>query len=315
LRTAIVTGAQGFLGQYIAAELLAAGWNVIGLDRTAPSQEQVSRLRLPESHTIDLRSGPLESLLSDKAPSLLVHAAGNPSVADSIADPSVDFESSVLVLFRVLEAIRRCSPACRVVLLSSAAIYGNPEQQPIREDVPPRPISPYAFHKLVCETLIEEFHVLYGMPTCSVRVFSAYGCGLRRRVLWDICQKALRLQPFELSGTGNETRDFIDARDVAQGVRVISERAAFEAEAYNLASGQETRIADLARAVVEALGTRCEFRFSGIQRAGDPLRWCADVARISTLGYRPQIQLEQGVREYVEWAAALEEHNPQEGQT
>ncbi len=313
MRTAMVTGAQGFLGQYIAAELLAAGWNVVGLDRTAPSHEQVSRLRLPESHIIDLRSGPLESLLSEKAPSLLVHAAGNPSVADSMADPSVDFESSVLVLFRVLNAVRRCSPDCRVVFLSSAAIYGNPEQQPIREDVPPRPISPYAFHKLLCETLTEEFHVLYGTLTCSVRIFSAYGCGLRRQVLWDICQKALRSQSFELSGTGDETRDFIDARDVAQAVRIVSERAAFAAEAYNLASGQETRIADLARAVVEALGTRREFRFSGIPRAGDPLRWCADVTRMSTLGYRPQIPLEQGIREYVQWAAALEEHNSRGG--
>jgi len=315
LRTAIVTGAQGFLGQYIAAELLAHGWNVVGLDRTVPSQEQGSLHRLPESHIIDLRSGPLESLLSEKAPSLLVHAAGNPSVADSVADPSVDFESSVLVLFRVLDAVRRCAPACRVVLLSSAAIYGSPAQLPVREETPPHPISPYAFHKLLCEKLIEEFHTLYNIPACSIRIFSAYGPGLRRRVLWDICQKALRLQSFELSGTGDETRDFVHARDVAQAVRVVSERAAFEAEVYNVASGQETRIADLALAVVGALATKSDFAFSGIQRLGDPLRWCADISRISRLGYHPQTPLEQGIREYVEWVSALEERGRQDTQT
>jgi UDP-glucose 4-epimerase len=315
LLTAIITGAQGFLGRYIAAEFVARGWNVIGLDRNPASQEGAPPLRLHEAHTMDLRSEPLDSLLSEKAPALIVHAAGSSSVSDSMADPCGDFENGVGIFFYVLNAVRRCAPTCRVLFLSSASVYGNPDSLPVSEDAPPRPVSAYGFHKSLCETLLQEFHSLYGVRSCAVRVFSAYGPGLRRQVLWDICQKALKLQSFQLSGTGDETRDFVHARDVAQAVRIVSEKAAFRAEAYNVASGEETRIADLARTVVSSLATDSAFTFSGTRRLGDPIRWRADITRISRLGYRAQVPLEEGVREYAAWVHGMKESRQQPEKT
>lgn len=309
--TAIITGAQGFLGRYIAAEFVARGWNVIGLDRNAASQEGAPPLRLHEARTMDLRSGSLDSLLSEKAPALIVHAAGSSSVSDSMADPCGDFENGVGMLFYVLNAVRRCAPTCRVLFLSSASVYGNPDSLPVSEDAPSRPISSYGFHKLLCETLLQEFHSVYGVRSCAIRIFSAYGPGLRRQVLWDICQSALTRRSFELFGTGDETRDFVHARDVARAVRIVSENATFRAEAYNVATGKETRIADLAGTIVSRLATDSVFTFSGSRRLGDPIHWRADITRISRLGYRAQVPLEEGVREYTEWVHEIKESRQQ----
>ncbi|MBI3761283.1 MAG: NAD-dependent epimerase/dehydratase family protein, partial [Chloroflexi bacterium] len=136
----------------------------------------------------------------------------------------------------------------------------------------------------------------------SLRIFSAYGPGLRRQVMWDICRKMLRSDEVELIGTGDETRDFVHARDVGRAVAHLLDRAPFAAEAYNLAAGEETRIRDLADLIARALGRTPRVRFSGATRPGDPLRWQADLSRIKSLGYEPSVRLEDGVAEYARLA-------------
>jgi UDP-glucose 4-epimerase len=226
-------------------------------------------------------------------------------VGNSLADPAADFQGSVVALACVLDAARRIVPACRVLFLSSAAVYGDPAGLPISEQTPHWPLSPYGYHKSLCERLLEEYWSVYGLPGASLRLFSAYGPGLKRQVMWDVCQKVLRSDEVELFGTGEETRDFVHARDIGRAIALLLERAAFQAEAYNLASGEETRIADLARMIARALGRSVRLRFSGESRRGDPLRWRADLTRITGLGYRQGIPLEHGVAEYVAWAAGI----------
>jgi len=188
-----------------------------------------------------------------------------------------------------------------VVFLSSAAVYGNPASIPIDEEGPLRPISPYGFHKLLSEKLAEEFHVVYGLRTCIVRIFSAYGPGLQRQVLWDICQKALSEPVVQLLGTGRETRDFVHASDVARGIRTVLEHASFQSEAYNLATGVETTIQDLASKLLNALDVTSSISFDGTVRQGDPMRWQADISRLSKLGFCPRISLAEGTRDYTRW--------------
>jgi UDP-glucose 4-epimerase len=295
----VVTGAAGFLGRSIVAELAAHGLPVFGLGRRSSSLPPCDQL--VEWHDLDLPAAGLAPLLERVRPDVLIHAAGPASVAASTADPGADFRGSVTVSWELLDCVRRAAPDCRVVLLSSAAVYGDAARLPLSEMTPPAPISPYGFHKLLSEYLAAEFSSVYGLRTSVARIFSAYGPGLRRQVLWDICRKALEHPVVELLGTGDETRDFIHALDVARGIHTIIAGGRFEGEVYNLATGQETTIRDLAERLVAALGRPRKIRFTGVRREGDPERWRADISRLRSLGFTPQVTLEAGLADYARW--------------
>jgi UDP-glucose 4-epimerase len=218
--------------------------------------------------------------------------------------PAADFRDTTALTFEILDGLRQNAPGCRFVLLSSAAVYGNPAALPVSEEDSIQPLSPYGYHKRQCELLCEEFSRIYGLKTASVRIFSAYGPGLRRQVVWDICQKILGTRELKLHGTGSESRDFIHAADVARALSTIVEHADCEGEIYNLASGREVTIAELAGLLLEQLDGAITPAFDGKVRAGDPCNWRADVSRLAALGFTPEIPLEQGVREVAAWASA-----------
>lgn len=299
-RPVLITGVAGFLGRYIARECLRAGWRVLGLDDVAPENAphgiEFIRMRLP-----DLA---LEQLLASAVPHACIHAAGRASVAMSLKDPAADFHDGVVLTFSILDALRRCAPKCRFVLLSSAAVYGNPTTLPVLESHHVAPLSPYGWHKRQCELLLKEFSRGYDVPSLAVRIFSAFGPGLRRQVVWEICERALTTGRLVLHGTGGESRDFIHAADVARALVHLVEHAPAEAEIYNLASGVETTIHELATRLIARLGLSLEPEFDGRQTLGDPLHWRADITRVHALGFAPATALEDGLRDVAAWASA-----------
>jgi nucleoside-diphosphate-sugar epimerase len=230
--------------------------------------------------------------MREAEPKLVVHCAGPASVPASLGNPAADRAGAVDVLAAVIERMGRA----RLVLISSAAVYGQPEQLPIAEDAPLAPVSPYGRHRVEAEGLAGAS----GVPLVIARVFSAYGEGLRRQVLWDIARRALDAGTVELSGTGEETRDFVHARDVAGAVCAMVRSGAFEGEVVNVATGVETSIAELAELMTRELGAGGA-RFSGAVRPGDPTRWRANVTRLRGLGFEPTTRIEDGARAYARW--------------
>jgi UDP-glucose 4-epimerase len=219
-------------------------------------------------------------------------------------DPAADFQGNAVLTFELLEALRTTAPGCRFLLLSSAAVYGDPAQLPVSEDHPLRPLSPYGYHKRQAELLCEEFSRIYALPTASVRIFSAYGPGLRRQVVWDICEKVLTTGRLVLRGTGGESRDFIHAADIARALRLLADSAPCTGEIYNLASGRETTITELATLLLAALGVEARPEFDQLATTGNPLNWRADISKISALGFQPTVTLEQGLRATATWSAS-----------
>ncbi len=302
---ALITGAAGFLGRYIGRELRRQAWHVIGVDREQARRE--AQEVFEEFEVIQLPSDGLASLLRKSQPFLLVHAAGPASVPLSVSDPLADFTQSVPVFYDLLDAVRSAAPDCRVLLLSSAAVYGQPDELPVTEQAPRRPISPYGYHKLMCELAAEEFARVYGVKTACARVWSAYGPGLRRQVLWDMLLKLKNTGELRLDGTGEETRDFIHAADVARAIAVIGSEGTFKGEAYNVGTGRETSVRALANLLLSASARpNAELIFSGSLRSGDPQRWRSDISLLKGMGFEPQVKIEAGVREYVQWASERE---------
>jgi UDP-glucose 4-epimerase len=294
----LITGAAGFIGSQIVRLAVERGYEVHGLDLVgAPALALVG----VHDHRMPRGREDFADLLTQVRPQICIHAAGAASVGASLDHPEEDFRSGPVLTFALLDAIRKAAPHCRLTFLSSAAVYGNPATLPVRETQSASPISPYGFHKLQCELICSEFSSIFGLQTAVIRIFSAFGNGLRRQILWDICRQLAAGKAPLLRGTGTETRDFIHVHDVAAGALLVAERGNAKGDIYNLAYGQETSIHRLASLATAAFGKNVVPCFDGTVPAGDPLCWCADIAKIRALGFAPAVTLEAGIASYVEW--------------
>ena len=297
--TVVLTGAAGFIGRHVARALEAADFRVIGIDLAPPENAPTGMLssyepwRLPDPRLLDL--------LETERPFGMVHCAGRASVPMSFEDPASDFRSGTVLTFEMLEALRKKAPRCRFVFLSSAAVYGEPQALPVNESACVKPISPYGYHKRHGELLCEEYRELYGIPTSSLRIFSAYGPGLRRQVVWDLCHQALTRGTLVLKGTGAESRDFIHVRDVAAAVVLVLQEAPMVGEAYNVASGEELSIRDLAQKIASVLDLDVAPEFDGIVPTGNPLNWRADISKIESLGFSSKLTFDRGLAGFATW--------------
>jgi UDP-glucose 4-epimerase len=291
---------SGFIGRALARHFTKQQYKVYGIDRIPSENAPLADLQHYEQ--IELPSQHMTKLLANWQPDVLIHCAGRASVPAAMQDPHADYMDGPVLTFELLEALRRNLPECAFILLSSAAVYGNPPHLPIFEDTPIHPVSAYGYHKWQSEMTCAEFASVFGLRTASARVFSAYGPGLRRQVMWDIVQKALTQPEIRLQGTGQESRDFIHVQDIARGLEIILKNALMQGEAYNLASGYETKIVDLADLIMEQLPIKSKPVFSGELPAGTPRNWEADITKISTLGFSPHVSLAEGISGFISWA-------------
>jgi UDP-glucose 4-epimerase len=303
MKCVLITGVAGFLGRYIARHFYQRGWQVVGIDTSSPENAPIGVLKQYYSICLPCKRE-FDALLDRHSPDACVHCAGRASVGLSMSEPAEDFYANTLVTFEILNALRLHAPGCQFVFLSSAAIYGNPISLPIEESQHSSPVSPYGFHKLYSEGLCLEYSKIYNLRTASLRIFSAYGPGLRRQVIWDICQKILSQNQLTLQGTGQESRDFIHAIDIAKAVEFVINCAPMTGEMYNLASGEEWKICDIATLIMHSLGVEYPISFDGILTPGNPIRWQASITKLQALGFSTSIHIEQGIPTFCNWFRA-----------
>lgn len=289
----LISGISGFIGSHLARFQQTAGHAIFGLSRTSSHQEW-------QTFSWSETDEDLANILEKVRPDIIVHAAGNSFPQLSLAEPERDFEANVQTTVRLLEAMRSVELNARFVLLSSAAVYGEPDQLPIRESAEIKPMTPYGRHKYRAEEICREYGG-NGVDWTGLRIFSAYGEGLRRQVIYDCTLRALSGRDLSLRGTGKETRDFIHIDDVVQGIALVSTHRDASGRIFNLASGEETPISDIGGLILQALDMRSEFHFEGSPQAGLPVRWCADISAIRSIGFDPTRKLGEGVRDTVHW--------------
>ena len=302
----LVTGAGGFLGSHICTYLGRKGHSITAIDRLSlPSGPDDLYPNLRSSYTMELPDPTFPTLIKEFRPSLLVHCAGSASVPYSMQEPLEDFRQSAAVTAFILDTLRKDMPSCRFIFLSSAAIYGNPQKLPVGEEAPCRPISPYGYHKWLCEMLCQEYESIFHIKSSILRIFSAYGERLRKQVLFDLCRKFADPSGamVKVYGTGNETRDFIHANDIAQAIDRIYTAGA--SGVFNVASGTQTTIRDIAEMIKHELRSNKEIIYNGHSRQGDPLYWQADISKLSSLGFQQKIELAEGVRNYCRWFESI----------
>lgn len=301
-----VTGGAGFLGSHVAAALVTAGQKVTVADDFSTGFAS----NVPEGAAVlqaPLESGAVAEALGRERPAVIYHLAGDALVARSVADPRGDCERNLLATLALLEAVRRESPESKVLFASTGAVYGARAERPFREEDPVRPASPYAVAKLAAERYCDVYAQTYGMRTCSLRLFSAYGPRQRKQVVYDLIRK-LRANPseVELFGSGAEERDFSHVANIVDAFLLAAERAPFAGEVFNVAGDEIVTIRELAERIAAAMGVTPRLTFTRTLRPGDSERWVADTARLRALGYVPRVRLDEGLRDTVAWVAGGE---------
>ena len=294
----LVTGAYGFIGRYTAKTYHNAGFYVIGLGHGTWSVSEAKVWGIDEWHNADVNMDSLQSYALDV--SIIVHCAGSGSVGFSLSNPMKDFERTVWTTHYVLEYIRTVSPQTRLLYPSSAAVYGNQEMLPLTTDMTPNPISPYGVHKNIVEELCVMYAKQYGVRVAVLRLFSVYGNGLKKQLLWDACSK-LSQGVNTFWGTGEETRDWVHVSDVANAFLLAGGKASPKCPIVNVGTGHAVKIKDVLDILFEAYGAQKRPAFGGEVNAGNPNHYVADVATVSEWGWCPSVDLTQGIREYVRW--------------
>ncbi len=301
VRRVFVTGAAGFIGRHAARRFAEAGWAVIGLGHGTWSADEAKLWGLAEWHATDISFDALSNL--GAVPDAIVHCAGSGSVGYSLLHPFQDFHRSAGTVAAVLEYMRLRAPAAQFVYLSSAAVYGHARELPIREDAPLAPVSPYGVHKVIGESLCRLYREQYKVSSTVIRLFSVYGCGLAKQLLWDACMK-LSSGNCVFDGTGEETRDWLNVEDAAELIHQAVDHASPDRPVVNGGTGVAPSIGQVLHELAHALGAKSPVTFSGITRKGDPRHYAADISAARTWGWFPRTDWIEGVGAYAEWFKA-----------
>lgn len=304
MATIWITGGKGFIGRHLARLVSGHGNRVFGIGHGLWPAEEAGKWGYANWCNGEIEAANLSQLAQVSGlPDIVYHLAGGSSVGASIQNPYEDFCRSVESTSRLLEWLRLSAPNVRIVSVSSAAVYGAGHAGPIGESTVISPFSPYGAHKAMMESLCRSYAENFGLHIVIVRLFSVYGAGLEKQLIWDLCCKLAVAGNSQvvLGGTGRELRDWLHVSDAAALLWLARARCDQTCTIVNGATGIATPIREVAERVCEAWGGEASVKFSGIARKGDPLSLAADCARAIQLGFKPEVTLAEGIREAVGW--------------
>ena len=294
----LVTGAAGFIGSCMAAHLKAQGATVF-VDVAHEDTGTTRRWPLTEAGLLHVMRG--------EVPDAVVHAAGSGTVAKVAAHPALELPANLGAWLAVLQYARAHAARSRIILLSSAALYGDAPPTPQRECDARAPVSLYGVAKSQAEQLGAYYAGHSGLQVTAVRLFSVYGNGLRKQLLWDAMNK-LMVGDSVFFGTGQERRDWVHIDDVCRFMSrlltQVGQIARADLEVFNCAGSPASTFEILA--VLAKAAQAPEPRFSGTTRVGDPRSLIADCSKAhAALDWRASVRWQDGAADYAQWFLSL----------
>lgn len=297
----LVLGAAGFIGRHLSLQLAHMGFQVYGIGHGAWSNDEANAWGVHHwrQSSIDLNS--LNQLEFTHLPSAVFHCAGSGAVSYSYQHPYEDFYRATQTTAAVLEWIRlNCGTNTRFVLTSSAAVYGDQGDIDASENSVRSPISPYGFHKQSAELICDSYSRFFKVPVSIVRLFSVYGEGLRKQLLWDAVNK-FSASDDRFFGTGNELRDWVHVSDAASLLVKAGTENQSRFEIYNGGYQHATT-----REVLTMLAKLQDFKkpltFDGQVHTGNPRRLTADCTHARRLlSWSPKVSIQSGLQRYSDW--------------
>ncbi|MBI4770287.1 MAG: NAD-dependent epimerase/dehydratase family protein [Chloroflexi bacterium] len=294
----LVTGGAGFLGTALANRLANDGHEVRVIDDLSAGNPAQLDARVLFTRG-DVNDRPkLWTLL--QGVQCVYHLAARVSVAESVLYPREYNAANVGGTVSVMEAMRDVGVR-RVVLVSSGAVYGEQAEQPLREDLPPDPTSPYAVSKLAAEFYVRTIGKLWGIETVALRVFNAYGPhqplpAAHAPVVPHFIKRAQSGGSVVVFGNGSQTRDYVYVTDAVNAMVSAAFANGIDRQVINVGSGTETAVADLIAEIGAAVGNPIEAIYNSGETGGVS-RMRADLSRAAALlNYQPKVTLADGLR-------------------
>lgn len=297
----LVTGGAGFIGSAIVTKALSRGHEVTVLDNLSTGYcENLAGLNV-NFITGDISDNELLLDLSSHV-NVIFHLAASVGNIRSIENPYADVEANYIGTLNVLEAARKKGVE-HIIYSSTAAGYGEPRYLPVDEDHPFNPDSPYGVTKIAAEKLALSYGRNYGLKVACLRYFNAYGVNQRfdayGNVIPIFAQRFVRKSSIIVYGDGNQTRDFVNVRDIAQAnVTALEEGITGY---YNVATGKKTTINELLSAFQQVSGITPEIRYAPT-RKGEVIHSVASIEKAgNAFNYSPEVSLLDGLGEYWNW--------------
>jgi UDP-glucose 4-epimerase len=300
----LVTGGAGFIGSHLVDRLVQEGYTVRVIDNLSNGRlENLAQHR--GNPQVEVRVGDLkrseDALRAVEGVETVFHYAANPEVRVSTTNPEIHFNENVVATFNLLEAMRR-KEVKEIVFASSSSVYGEPEEIPVGEDAPVKPVSVYGASKAACENLIHAYTKLYGIRAVVLRYANVVGPRLRHGVTWDFINKLLK-NPTELEilGDGKQTRSYVYIDDAIEATITAWRKTESSYEVYNIASGDWITVDEVAEEVIKALSLnnvkkKYKPALHGIGWPGDVKRIALKIDKIKKLGSKPAMNSREAVR-------------------
>lgn len=302
----LVTGGAGFIGSHLVEALTESGRELRVLDNLATGSRENIDAFVGGSDFIegDIRSyHVVREAMADV--DYVLHQAALPSVPRSIRDPITSTDVNVMGTLNILHAAREAGVR-RVVIASSSSVYGDNPALPKKEDMCPRPLSPYAVSKLAAEQYCQTFWRVYGLETVALRYFNVFGprqspYSQYAAVIPKFISALLAGEPLTVHGDGTQSRDFTYVANVVQANLLACEAPDAAGHVFNVARGDRHTLLDLIAVLESISGKRAEIVHTP-SRPGDVPHSQADIASASKLlGYDPAVEFADGLKRTFDW--------------
>jgi nucleoside-diphosphate-sugar epimerase len=300
-KTALVTGAEGFIGSNMVKFLQAEGWNVVGAYRT-PGSNSFPKLPKVRFEQCDLRNGQrVEQIFGQYEPTHVFHFGAQSLPTVSWADPVGTFESNIMGSLHLFEAIRHRKHPPIVVSACSSAEYGHvpPSAIPVKEEQPLHPLHPYGISKVCLDLLAREYFLDFQVPAVNIRLFNTTGPGKTDDAPSDFVRQLARIKkglqkPLIEVGNLKPQRAFLDVNDTVRGFYLAALKGK-RGEAYNLCATKTHEIGELLRTAIRLSGVKAEVReVERLMRPSDEKIIFGDTRKIRRdTGWKPQQTLDQ----------------------
>jgi nucleoside-diphosphate-sugar epimerase len=308
---ALVTGGLGFIGSHLVERLVAEGHQVVVLDDYSNGKED-NLTGCLNSTRLDIIKGDIRKVdqirLALPGVDRVFHLAAMVSVQRSLEDPESARDINERGTLNLLQESARAKVK-RLVFASTTAVYGT-NVIPLKEDSVTEPLSPYAVSKVSGERHCREFSESHEIETVILRLFNVYGqrasSGPYAGVMVNFAKALMEGLPLVIFGDGEQTRDFVHVRDVADAMLLASARQQIDGEVFNIGTGVGTSINQLATIFLRSSGDSRMRMVYKQPREGEVRHSVADIEKANRiLAYRPRVHLEAGIREYMEWFRTL----------
>jgi UDP-glucuronate 4-epimerase len=325
---ALITGSAGFIGYHLAQDLLAHGYEVIGLDAMTnyydvrlKERRQAMLLQSPAFRAVNRRieeDGVLHDLIAAERPDVIVHLAAQAGVRYSIDAPRSYVESNLIGTFNLLEAVR-ATPCAHLLMASTSSVYGANTEMPYAEtDKADTQMSFYAATKKANEAMAHSYAHLYGMPITMFRFFTVYGpWGRPDMAHFKFTRAILAGEPIDIYNHGVMQRDFTYIDDLVNGIRLLidavppkdgaarSDHDSLSPVApyriVNIGNGQTVQLGDFIAAIEAACGREAIRNLMPMQPGDVPATWADNRLLVDLTGYTPTTSVQDGIARFVAW--------------